>query len=1229
VVQLPACEFHLHTSYSFLDGASQPEELVGRALELGYRALAITDHDGVHGAMAFAQACKAVGIQAITGVELTLRHGLVAAELAPVHLTLLAASPAGYTNLCALISQAHKGTRPWEFAEPWCRRGPGVLDPRKTRPTEPSSPPEMDPGYLAGRTADVICLTGCRVGELARLVDAGRLREAGELLERLKALFGAENVYVELQQNLVRGDTQRVARLAALARQHGLPTVATGDVHYHDRSRHRLHDALTALRHRTTLEASHQLRRANSEFYLRPPAEVAALFADYPEAIANQARIAERCLGFQLAEPGALPYEFPAFTRMAEEAELSADEVLRRFCMKKLDERYGDQPPEAQARALAQLADELTTIAHHKLAGFFLIYRDLQVLATEVAQKVRGAGTIRGGSGLPPGRGRGSSVSSIVCYLIGLSHVDPVKTKLFFRRFLNEDLRTVPDIDLDFARDIREALILAVYERYGPEHAALVCNFATYHLRSAVRDIGKVLGLPAAALDKLAKLSEGGGADTVRREIDRLPELAGQAEGPLWGHLVELCAQVDGFPRHMGQHVGGMIIASKPMESFIPVQPGAIEGRYICQWDKDSIDDARFVKIDFLALGMLSLVEECLELIHESLGEKVDLSRAVDYEDEEVYDQICRGDTVGMFQIESRAQIQMLTRTQPRNLNDLAIQVAIVRPGPIVGGAVNPYVRRREQVRRNPTYRPPADHPMLDPILADTLGVVLFQDQVLEVAVRMGKFTPGQADTFRRAMSRRRSAEVMESFRSKFVEGATSQGVDAGKANEIFDKLRGFSEFGFPKSHAHAFAVLAYQSAWLRNKYPAAFYAALLNNQPMGFYAPHVLVGDAKRHGILILRPSINRSGARSAPNGRDQVRLGLSSVQGLGEDLARAIVAERQANGPFRSLRDLVQRTGMPRDVAANLAMVGALADFGLSRRELLWQIGLLIPEPRHKISGLSAVSYRLSAPHHPDASVPQPSTLNPQPAVVRQLSLDLPTEQDHAALPDMTEWERMVADYGLLQLSPSYHPMGLARPYLPRDLLTAKELRERAEGVERERTMRRILARELPGGLDPWSGALADPRTGLPHRGNGPRVRTGGLVVCRQRPGTAKGFVFLLLEDETGLTNVVVHPTLYEAERSVVRGSPYLWIEGTLRLESGSLNLIAERIKPLEVPARAVFSSTSSFFMPRPTIRHMYPGNPHDPREAAAARAAEGQAAPTRPPTLASVRPASHDFH
>jgi len=1101
------CELHLHTNYSLLEGASEPRELTNRAAELGYQSLAITDHDGLHGAMLFARECNAAGIRPITGVELTLRQ----ASLGRVHLTLLAESIRGYASICRLITQAHRTSDAEDIA--------------------------LGPAFLEGHTEGIIVLSGCRLGELSQLVDRGRFDAALAAAEQLRDLFGAGNTFVELQHNLVHGDTQRASRLAQLAERLGLPVVATGNVHYHVRERHRLQDAMAAVKHRTTLEASHRLRRPNSEFYLRSPEEMAAVFARYPEAIANTAVISERCAGFVLAKHGDIGYTFPDFARHGSDQHKSANEVLADHCWAQFDRRYpvDDIAGETRAKARAQLGLELDLVAKHDLAGFFLIYRDLQALATEVAASIRGDDPIGNRCQLPPGRGRGSSVSSIICYLIGLSHVDPIRNRLFFRRFLNEDLQAVPDIDLDFSREIREQLILRVYERYGADHAALVCSFATYHIRSAIRDLGKALGLPLPALDKLAKLSDGGSATTLAAELQRLPEFAGQASGPLFEHLIDLANQIDNFPRHVSQHVGGMIISSRPLIEIVPVQPAAMEGRFICQWDKDSCDDARFIKIDFLALGMLSLIEECLEMIGQTRGHKVDLT-ALTCDDAAVYGEIQRGDTIGTFQIESRAQIQMLPRTRPANLDDLAAQVAIVRPGPIVANAVNPYVRRREELRRHPGRRFSADHPLLDDLLSDTLGVVIFQDQVLEVALKIADFKAGQADQFRRAMSRRRSKEAVEGFRGPFIEGAKANGLSEKAADNIFQKLSGFSDFGFPKSHAYAFAVLAYQSAWLRHYYMPEYYAALLNNQPMGFYEPNVLINDLKRHGVHVLRLSINRSGVRCTP-GDGRILLGLSLVHDMSGELARAIVAERDENGSYRSLPDFLRRVNIPRRVCEHLITVGALSEFGLSRRELLWQLGLLLPE------SLTAPALR------PRKSRPQ-------------LPLALPPDQDMVTLADMTDWERMVADYRLLRLSPSFHPIGLLRDDIPKAILTAGQLRNAGDGVY---------------------------------------ARVAGMVVCRQRPGTAKGIVFLLLEDETGMTNVVVRPELYEAQRSLVRGEPYLVVEGEVQIRSGSLNLLAHKLRPL-------FAKP----LPRVPLRHSYPGHPNDVREH---------------PEL--VAPPSHNFH
>ncbi|HYI14335.1 MAG TPA: DNA polymerase III subunit alpha, partial [Thermomicrobiales bacterium] len=831
-------ELHLHTAFSFLDGASMPAEMVERAVEMGYEALAITDHNGLHGAMEFAQAAKSAGIQAIIGAELTLTDGS--------HLTLLAETSDGYANLSRLIARAH-------------------LDSERLAP-------RLSLETLREHTVGLILLTGCRNGELTLLVDAGKLDTAWTVLMRYRDWFGPENVFVELQQNLVHGDTRRLAALSRLAEEAGLGTVATGNVHYHVRERHRLQDVLVAVQHRLTLDASHQVRRANSEFFLQPHDAMARRFRRYPEALHNTLVIAERCAGFDLTTD--LQYRFPEYNRDAgferpraecsartapvppvilsrsegspgvrdksasvgsrafessdtprvsrpgdpslrlrmtdQEAQssltesvleisqspsLTHDDILARDCYTLLQERYGDN-----AEARERLALELGLVKRHGLAGFFLVYRDIMLLARQVADEVRGTGA-RSAYVLPPGRGRGSSVSSIICYLIGLSHIDPLRHNLYIGRFLNEELASVPDIDIDFPRDIREKLIARIYEVYGNDHAALVCAFPTYHVRSAIRDIGKALGLPAPDLDRLAKLSERTSADRLEAEMERLPEFRDRLDAPLWRELIGLAREIAGFPRHVTQHSGGMVISSQPLVDLVPVQPAAMEGRYVCQWDKDSCDDARFIKIDFLALGMLSLVEECLELIVREGKPPLDLSR-IDFEDPLVYEMIGKGDTIGVFQIESRAQIQTLLRTKPDKLEDLIVQVAIVRPGPIIGGAVSPFIQARHEMRLTGTANPRYDHPLLEPVLRETYGVILYQEQVIEVAVRLAGFTAGQADSLRRSMSRKRSLAAMDRHWELFRDGAAANGVDEETARLVFDKLLGFAAYGFPKSHA-------------------------------------------------------------------------------------------------------------------------------------------------------------------------------------------------------------------------------------------------------------------------------------------------------------------------------------------------------------------------------------------------------------------------------------------
>jgi len=1088
-------ELHAHSAYSFLDGASMPEELVLQAHRLKLKAVALTDHDGLYGSMAFAQAAKAWGVQPITGAEVTLMNG--------AHLTLLVESPRGYANLCRILTRAH-------------------LD-------HPRGSPRVDWELLARHSDGLIVLTGCPMGELASCVDAGKMDAAMNSLKRYLDVFGRDRVWIELQHHRVRGDTARLRRLVEIARVFRIGVVATNDVHYHVRERHRLQDVLVAIKHRTTLDASHRMRRPNSEYYLKSAEEMAEIFGELPEALVATVVLSERCQGFDLTSD--LGYTFPDFQR--EELSESADQHLERVCRSLLAERYASCPPSLYRRAEERLEQELALVRRHGLSGFFLVYRDLMRLAQEVADEVRGKSAARKAARLPPGRGRGSSVSSLICYLIGLSHVDPVQNNLSIDRFLNETLEVVPDIDLDFARDIREALIQRVYRHYGEEHAALVCSFATYKLRSAVRDIGKALGLPLQDLDQLAKLSEGGSSKHLREAMLSLPGFRDKVDAPLWRDLIALAGEISGFPRHISQHVGGMVISSKPLVELVPLEKAAQPGRVVCQWDKDSCEDARFIKVDFLGLGMLSLVEECVELIAQNRPEMepVDLSR-ISFDDPAVYDQISAGDTVGVFQIESRAQIQLLPRTQPRNLDELAIEIAIIRPGPIVGGAVHPYVQRRAEKRRaareGRTYVPPYDHPLLEKALEETLGVILYQDQVLQVAIALAGFTPGQAESLRRALGRRNSEEAVAQLYESFRDGARKKGVPDETSDLVFKKILAFSQFGFPKAHAYAFAVLAYQSAWLRKYFPAEYTAALFNSQPMGFYPPHVLVRDAQRRGVEVLPPDINESREKCTVSS-GAVRIGFNYVKGLGKKDAARIVEERERGGPFVDLDDFRRRIDLPQAKVESLIWAGAFDRFGKDRRELLWKLGLsphsislgkVVPAPWDTGQVGQGGEKRKKETGKGGGKGEDESTLGYQ--------IPLPMEFDvpEVELPKMGAWERILADYAATGLSTGKHLLELIRPRL-------------AQGVFSAAAMGR-----LPSGK---------------------RGYAAGLVVARQRPETALGILFLLLEDETGMVNVVVRPDLYERKKAVIRGEKLLMVAGRVQRIEGTLSFLAEDVWPL----------------------------------------------------------------
>jgi error-prone DNA polymerase len=1045
-------ELHCHSAYSFLDGASLPEELAARAAELGYEALALTDHDGVYGSLEFAHAAKAFGVRPITGAEVTLDDGS--------HVTLLVESTQGYANLCRLLTAAHARTR--DGAE--------------------LAPPALEPALLAELNDGLVCLSGC-----ARHGLAVRNPNGAAALARA---FGRERFFVELQRPYERGDERRNAALRDLAETLGLQTVATGDAHAHHLRRTALQDVLVAVRHRTSLDGCEAERRGNREAVLSAPDEPAERFPLDRDAVERSGELAAR-LEFDLTED--LGYRYPDFSDTGE----PAIRQLASVCDRAFEERYGGANG-LKRRARQRLHEELKLIDELGLAGFFLLHWEVLELARECALEVRGGSLAR--NVLPPGRGRGSSVGSIVCYLTGLSHVDPVHAGLSLGRFLNRELVSVPDIDLDFPRDIREKLIVAVCERYGRENSALVATFSTYRARGAIRDVGKALGLPFAELERLARLTDGS-PRRVREELAKLPDGEAKLGSPRWRAFTELCGEIGGLPRHLSQHPGGMVISTRPLVELVPVQPAAMEGRQICQWDKDSCADAGFLKIDLLGLGMLSAVEDCVEQIAHLHGRTIDLSR-IPLDDQVVYGEIQRADTVGVFQIESRAQMQSLLRTLPENLEDLTIQVALVRPGPIQGGAVHPFIHNRQQLRVNPEFVPPYDHPLLEEPLRETLGVVVFQEQVLAVAIALAGFSVGEAEGLRRAMSRKRSKEAVEAFHERFVQGALGRGVDRQTAEEVFLKLNGFAAFGFPKSHAAAFGLLAYQSAWLRHHYPAEFLCALLNAQPMGFYPPSSLVRDAQRRGVEVRPPDVNLSRAECGLEG-EAVRVGLEYVRSLSEEEAKALVAERDRRGPFGGVKELAQRSALDRPRLEAIVASGACDSFKGGRRALLWELGL----------------------------APRAQTVPGSGGAERQLALPLDPTAETPALREHTAWERMLADYRTTSLSVGVHPLELLRPHLPDGTLSSRE--------------------------------LEDERTGR-------SVSVAGMAVARQRPATANGVVFMLLEDEFGQVNLIVPPSVYERFRALVRAEPLLLARGRFERYGRNRNVLVRELVSLSPLAR-----------------------------------------------------------
>jgi error-prone DNA polymerase len=1122
----PYIELHAHSAFSFLDGASTPTELAAAAAALDYPALALTDHDGLWGSMEFAHACKSLGLRPITGAELSValpaevdgpqipallvfeahqqrgaadlaaRFGGRAAGLAGrgahsgrrelVHVTLLVEDTGGYRNLCRLLTAAHSHTR--------------------DNTARSAGAPWVTIEQVEEHAAGLVCLSGCaRDGALAGAWERRDTARGERLGRRLLAAFGPERFRVELQRPYWRHDRARNRWLATLAERLGVPCVATGNVHAHNRRRTLLQDAFVAVRLGETLEESEPRRRGNRSSALVSPRAMAARFAEHPEAVAETVRLAER-LRFDLTEQ--LGYRHPR------QGDRTADLELAGLCRYRLAEVYGGNPrrPEAEAR----LEQELGTIRHLNLSGFFLLHHELLELAREVAVEVRGDASAR--SVLPPGRGRGSSVSSIVCYLTGLSHIDPVEAELFAGRFLNDEATSMPDIDLDFPRDIREVLIPRVHERYGADRSALVAAFPTYRPRGVVRDLGKVLGLAPEEIERVAR-TVGFHESAGEIERDVLAAIGPErAATPRWKALLWLCPDALGLPRHASQHSGGMVISTEPLVDVCPVVPAAMAGRQIVQWDKDSCADAGFLKIDLLGLGMLSAVERCVDEVERTRGEPLDLSR-IPLDDEETFESIRAAKTTGVFQIESRAQMQMLPRTQPRNIDDLTVQVALVRPGPIQGGAVHPYIERRKLLREDPAFEVPYEHPLLVPVLEETLGTIVYQEQVIEVAMALAGFSSSEAEGLRRAMSRKRSQEEIEKHRARFVAGAIAgrhapagtPPVSIDVAERVWAQIQGFSGFGFPKAHSTAFGLLAYQSAWLRIHFGPEFLCALLNEQPMGFYPPDSLVHEAQRRGIRIAPPDANRSRLLchvESPREREEargglvVRIGLGYVKGVREGEMEALVRERERGGSYGGVAELASRSGAGLASLERLAWAGALdgipAGSGSERREALWRVGVT-SSGRGSRSGT-----QLALPVEP----PEPPELDP-----------------------LGDWGKLIADYRSTGIAIDKHALELLRP-----------------------------------GLDPALSRSTD----LARIEDGATVEVAGMVVARQRPETAKGIVFMLLEDERGTVNLIVPARVYDRHRALVRNAPLVRARGRLERREGAINVLVAEVRALERAGR-----------------------------------------------------------
>ena len=1128
-------ELHASSAFSFLDGASLPEALVERAAALGYPALALLDRDGVYGAPRFHLAAKRAGLKAIVGAELTLSGP----RLFP--LPVLIESREGYRNLCRLVT-AMKLRAP---------KGEGVLT--------------IDD--LDGRVGGLVALVG------RAAIDGPRFGVGG-MVDRLVGVFGASNVYVELQRHLLREEEADNQALLDLASAFRVPVVAANGVRFAEPADRPLYDVLTCIRHKTTLERAGRRLSWNAERYLKSPEEMARLFSDLPQAIAATRELADR-LDYSMADLG---YRFPEYPVPAGESPAS---FLRKLTHAGARERY--RPFHDRARR--QIERELDLIDKLDLAGYFLIVWDIVNFCRQHDILVQG---------------RGSAANSAVCYSLGITAVDPVGMDLLFERFLSEERGEWPDIDIDLpSGDRREQVIQHIYQKYGRHGVGMTANVITYRGRSAAREVGKALSLEPAQIDRLAKVMNHFEWVDPKETLERnLREVGLDFQHPTIQLFGRLWQRIQDLPRHLGQHSGGMIMCQGRLDEVVPLENASMPDRVVIQWDKDDCADMGLIKVDLLGLGMMAVLQDALSLVNGAgAREVVDLAH-LPPDDPAVYTMLQEADTVGIFQVESRAQMATLPRLRPETFYDIVVEVAIIRPGPIVGQMVHPYLKRRQGAE--PVTYP---HPSLQPILQRTLGVPLFQEQLLRMAMVAAGFSGGEAEELRRAFGFKRSEQRMQQIEGKLRAGMARQGIGGDAAEEIIRSITSFALYGFPESHAASFALLVYASAYLKAHYPAAFFTAMLNNQPMGFYHPATLVKDAQRHGVRFAPIDVQESDWECRVQEDGRVRLGLMYVNGLRQEIGRSIAGERlgpaENSGPifessrcpkcgcddssmledtadggffcnicahgwhrasnavvpaaareerparfgevptpgprFASIEDLIARTGVRRDELATLAEIGALNAFGHDRRSALWQIEKAIRpagellEPRSIEEGdavSSQHSSMLEGPHPrslalggaTDAALPSGASCGPQAP---------PESRQDSPLRPMTPAERLLADYAGTSLTIGPHPLALRRAELA------------LRGV--------LRAIDLPRGR------------------HGRRVRVAGAVITRQRPGTAKGFVFLTLEDETGIANIIVRPDLFTEQRTAIVGAPYLLVEGTLQIQEGVTSIKAERVLPL----------------------------------------------------------------